>query len=175
MAERRRVLAVGGGLLGLVVVGLVVGLLLLNRHETPPPAHVSPSPSATDVRAQVEQAYLHYWEAYADALLRLDPSRLGEVLAGDALEHQRQQVEEQRANNQPVRIRVEHDYVITLVDQATASVEDNYVSHSVRLDPQTMQPIEEDPNRQVRRSYTMKKVGGVWKATLVIGFGSSSP
>lgn len=168
MAERARVLKVGGVLLGLLVVGLVVGFLLANRGGESPPDS-SPSPT-TDVRAQVEQAYLRQWDVYAEANLKLDTSRLEEVLTGDALRIVRDQIEEQKAKNQPVRIRVEHDYRILLVDEMTATVEDNYVNHSQRLDLKTGQPVEPDPNQRVRRTYTLKKVNGTWKVSFVVGF-----
>lgn len=175
MTERARVLTVGGVLLGLVVVGLVVGFLIVDDGNSSPNGTGSPSPTPTDVKVQVEQAYLRYWDVYADALLRLDPSRLGEVLAKEALANHQQQVEDLRRKTQPARVSVEHDYVITLVDADTASVEDNYTSHTVALDPDTKQPTEEDPNSRVRRSYTLEKVNGVWKVTLIVGFRPGSP
>lgn len=170
MAERARTLAVGGTLLGLIVVGLVVGFILLGGDDAPPGGNASPSPTPTDVRAQAEQAYLHYWDVYADSMLNLDASRLPDALAEDALENHRKQVEAQRRKNQPVRIRVEHNYRITIVSDDAVSIEDNYLNHSVRLDPQTMQPVEEDPNERVRTTYTLKKVNGTWKVTLIVGF-----
>lgn len=175
MTDRARVLTVGGALIGLVIIGLVIGFVVLNDDNSPPSGGGSPSPTPTDVRAQVEQAYLRYWDVYADALLRLDASRLDEVLSKEALENHRQQVDELRRKNQPARVSVEHDYVITLVNDTTASVEDNYMSHTVALDPETKEPVEKDPNTRVRRSYTLEKVNGVWKVTLIIGFRSGSP
>lgn len=176
MTDRARVLKVGGVLIGLVIIGLVVGFVLLGDDDTTPNAgNSSPSPTPTDVRGQVEQAYLRYWDVYADALLRLDPSRLDEVLSKEALENHRQQVDELRRKNRPARVSVEHDYVITLVNDTTASVEDNYISHTVALDPETKEPVEEDPKARVRRSYTLEKVNSVWKVTLIVGFRSGSP
>lgn len=170
MSEQSRALKIGGGLLALVVIGLIAGFLLLGRDGNSPADNSTPSPTPTDVRTQVEQAYLGHWDVYADALLKLDASRLPEVLAGNALTTVTQQVEEQKRNNQPVRIRVEHDYRIVLTNDTTASIEDNYINHSVRLDPNTMQPIEKDPNQKVRKSYTLKKVNGSWKVTEIIAF-----
>lgn len=169
MAERARVLKVGGVLFGLLVIGLVMGFLLATCNKTPSPTS-SPSPTPTDPRVQVEQAYLRYWDVYADANLKLDTSRLEEVLTDDALRDVREQIEGQKAKNQPVRIRVEHDYHILLVDEMTATVEDTYVNHSQRLDPKTGQPVDPDPNQRVRRTYTLKKVNGTWKVSFVVGF-----
>lgn len=169
MAERARTLKVGGALLALVVVGLVVGFLLAARDNSPSP-NPTASPTSTDPKVQVEQAYLRHWDVYAEALLKLETSRLPEVLAGNALTTVTQQVEEQRTNRQPVRIRVEHDYQIVITNDTTASIEDNYINHSVRLDPNTMEPIEKDPNQKVRKSYTLKKVNGSWKVTEIIAY-----
>lgn len=119
---------------------------------------------------QVEQAYLRYWDVYTEANRNLDTSRLAEVLTGDALRDVRDQIEEQKAKNQPVRIRVEHDYHVILVDASTATVEDTYVNHSQRLDPKTGQTVDPDPNQRVRRTYTLKKVNGTWKVSFVVGF-----
>lgn len=174
MTERARILKAGGILLGLVIAGLIVGFVLVNRGNGNSPGP-NPSPTSTDPKAQVEQAYLRYWDVYADALLRLETSKLEQVLTGDALENVRDQVKQQRSKNEPVRVRVEHKYTVILTGEETASVEDTYVNHTVRIDPQTQEPKERDPNERVRRTYTMKKVDGVWKVANIIGFRPASP
>jgi len=116
----------------------------------------------------VERAYLEHWDVYAEALLSLDGSRLPDVLAGAALEAVQKQLEELRAADQPARVRVEHRYRITIINDRTAVVDDRYVNHTVRLDPDTLEPIESDPNQRVHKSYTLKKVGGVWKVTDIV-------
>lgn len=170
MTQRARVLAVGGALLGLITIGLVVGFVLVGGDNPTPNASTSPSPTPTDERAQIEQGYLHGWDVWADALKRLDDSRLPEVLTGDALTKITAQVKRQRDKNQPVQIRVEHNYRITVASETTASVDDNFVNHNVRLDPKTMEPIEKDPNKRVRNTFTMRLVGGTWKISDIIEF-----
>lgn len=171
MAERARVLKIGGALLALLVAGLVAGFLTLGGNgsspsSSPPRNSVTP----TDVRAQVEQAYLRAWDVWADALLRLDPSRLSGALAGKALELVTAQVNEQRRINQPVRVRAEHNYRVVLINANTASVDDHYINHNVRLDPKTLQPIEADSNERVHRTFTMKWVDGTWKIAEIIEY-----
>ena len=178
MTERARVMKVGGALLGVLVVGLLAGFLVLRGDgepaptATPSPSPVqttaAPTPSPPDIRAEVEQAYLHAWDVWAASLLELDPSRLSDVLTGRALELVTEQVETQRRRDQPVRIEVQHDHTILLVDDATASVDDRYVNHSVRLDPETLEPIEEDPADRVHRSFTLRLVDGIWKISEII-------
>lgn len=168
MTERARTLKVGGILLGLLTLGLIAGFVLVNRGDTKPRNGASPTPSSTDIKATVEQAYLHGWDVWADALLKLDTSHLSDALSGDALTKVTTQVEEQRRKNQPVRIRVEHNYIIALINSTAASVDDRYINHSVRLDPKTQQPIEKDPNQRVHRSFTLRLVNGIWKIAEII-------
>lgn len=171
MAERARTLKVGGILLAIVVAGLIVGFLLVGRNGTSPGPGGSTSPTA-DVKAQVETAYLRAWDVWADALRRLDASGLPEAMTGDALRAVTQQVDDARRKNEPIRIEVEHKYSITLVDAVTASVDDNYINHSVRLDPKTGQATEPVPNKRVHKSFTMKLVNGTWRLAQIIGFES---
>lgn len=176
MTTRVRTLAVGGALLAVVGGGLLVGFLAFGDDDgasgstptTPPPT--SPSETPTDVKADVEQAYLAAWDVWADALLQLDTSRLSEAFTGHALELITSQVEEERQQNEPVQIRAEHNYTIAILDEKTASVDDRYINHNVRLDPDTLEPIEEDPNRREHRSFTLKLVDGTWKITRIIEY-----
>jgi hypothetical protein len=176
MSTRGRTLAVGGVLLAVLVAGLLVGSLALGDNDgssgstrTTPPD--SPSATPTDARALVEQAYLNAWEVWADALLQLDASRLPDTFTGRALELITSQVEEQSQSNEPVQIQAEHNYTITILDAQTASVDDRYINHNVRLDPDTLEPIEEDPNRREHRSFTLKLVDGTWKIERIIEYG----
>lgn len=168
MAANSRALIVGGIIGVLLIGGIVAAFVLLPAANDGPADDGSPSPSPTDVRLETEQAYLRFWEAWAEANLELDPSLLDEVATGEALEALKESVEVQKARNEPVRIRVEHNYEIAIVDENTASVDDRYINHSQRLDPDTMEPIEEDPNVQVRKTHTLRKVNGQWKVAEII-------
>jgi hypothetical protein len=171
VSERARVLKVGAVLLAVLVAGLVAGFLVLRGNsDSPPSSSTTRTPTSTDVRAQVEQAYLHAWDVWAESLLQLDPSRLPEVLTGRALRVVQERLEEQRQKNQPVLLRAEHNYRIGIIDETTASVDDRYINHSVRLDPDTLDPIEEDPNQRLRTSFTMRLVDGTWKIAEIIEY-----
>lgn len=168
----RRAWIVVGGLAAVVAIVVVLGVLFARtgRNSTP---DGSPTPTSTTLEAQVEQAYLAYWDARAEALLKLDPTPLERVTTGEALQASRELVEEQRKSNQPVRVRVEHNYRIVIRSETEAVVEDALISHSVRLDPKTMEPIEPDPNQTIRNTYTLRKVEGEWKVAEIIGIESS--
>jgi hypothetical protein len=176
MSTRSRTLAVGGVLLAVLAAGLLMGLLTLGNNDgssgstrTTPPD--SPSATPTDARAQVEQAYLDAWDVWAEALLELDASGLPEAFTGRALELVTAQVEQQMRSNEPVQIRAEHNYTIAIIDMETASVDDRYINHNVRLDPDTLEPIEKDPDRREHRSFTLKLVDGTWKIERIIEYG----
>ena len=173
MSPRSRTLTVGGVLLAVLVAGLLVGFLALGNDDqssgtTTPPVTTSAAPS--DPRAQVQQAYLHAWDVWADALLHLDPSRLSESFTSPALKVLTRQVQEQKRKDEPVQIRAEHNYTITIIDPQTASVEDRYIDHNVRLDPDTLEPIEPDQETHVRTSFTLKLVGSTWKISEIIEY-----
>lgn len=158
-----------------LVAGLLVGFLTLGNDgqspgTTPTTPPVTTSPTPTDPRAQVEQAYLHAWDVWADALLHLDTSRLGESFTGPALRVLSDQVQEQERKNEPVRISAEHNYTITMIDQQTASVEDRYINHNVRLDPNTLEPIEPDQETHIRTNFTLKLVDSTWKIAEIIEY-----
>jgi hypothetical protein len=160
--------------LAILVVGLIVGFLTLGNDgsssgttPTTPPATTS---TPTDPRAQVEQAYLHAWDVWADALVKLDASGLSESFTGRALKVLTDQVMKQKRLDQPVRISAEHNYTITIIDPQTASVEDRYINHNVRLDPDTLEPIEPDQETHVRTSFTLRLVGSTWKIAEIIEY-----
>jgi hypothetical protein len=175
MSTRSRTLAVGGVLLVVLVAGLLVGFLTLGSDgqssgttTTTPPITTSATP--TDPRAQVEQAYMHAWNVWADALLKLDTTGLPEAFTGRALQLITAQVQEQRRSDEPVRVRAEHDYTVTILDATTASVDDQYINHNVRLDPKTLEPIEQDPSNPEHRSFTLRLVDGTWKIARIIEY-----
>jgi len=177
--EQARVLKIGGGLLALVGAGLLVGFLAFRGDDGAPtssPSATQPpraSPTSTNVQAQVEEAYLNAWDVWGKSLLDLDPSALDAVLTGQALEVITEQVEVQRQKNQPVRISVEHDYRIVVINSTTVSIDDRFINHNVRLDPETLEPIEDDPNQRERTSFTMRLVDGIWKIAEIIEYESS--
>ncbi len=178
----RRVLLVGGVLAAVVAGGIVLALVLTGGSDSgnsgispssTQPSSSTPSPAATGeqaIRAQAQAAYLKYWDVYSEALLKLDTSRLDEVLTGEALQVVTKQVEQQESRNQPVRIDVDHHIRIVVINAAKVSVDDHYIDNSVRLDPNTMKPIESAPHAKVHHTYTLELVSGLWKVSFIIGY-----
>lgn len=168
MGGRARMLVIAGAIAAVIAAALVAGILLLDRSPTDTTRDSSPSPTPVDLQAEVEAAYLKFWDTFAEALLDLEPDLLDAVATGEALTVLKEQVQEQKNGNQPVRVRVEHNYTILLVDEKTASIDDRYINHNVRIDPQTKEPVEPDPNEQLHYSYTLRKVDGKWMVAEVI-------
>jgi hypothetical protein len=132
------------------------------------PSTIAVPPTTLSAKAELLAAYDRSWEVYADALGRLDPSRLPSAFAGRALRAAQQEVATQKANNQPVRISVVHRTRILRVTADEGLVEDNYRNHSVVLDPKTGAPTEPDPNEVVHQRQSLKRINGVWKVVEII-------
>ena len=122
----------------------------------------SEAPNGT-AEHEVEAAYLRSWDVYADAMLRLDPSRLGEVYSGPALETRLGEVERLARLGSPARMEVEHDYEVVVITPNDGFVFERYVNHSVLLDRTTMRPIEPDPNEVVEREYVLRREASGWR------------
>jgi hypothetical protein len=136
-----------------------------------PSASVTEPPTSTtttSVEAEVEAAYLRSWEVYAKAMLELDESRLGEVFARRALDLRRTEVADLRRKGTPARMQVEHRIAAVSVRDDAAYVTDNYVNHSVVLDPISKEPAEPDPNSSESRTYTLERIDGAWRVTFVL-------
>ena len=165
----------------LVALAIVVALLLAgcsgDTGSTAPSTTVSvPSttaappvtPTTLSAKAELLAAYNRSWEIYADALRRLDPSRLPTAFDGSALRLARQEVGEHKANGQPSLVRVTHRARVLLVTATDGVVQDNYTNHSVLVDPTTGKPTEPDPNEVVYQRQSLKRIKGAWKVVEVI-------
>lgn len=141
-------------------------------NSTPPPSTTTSEaiPAASPLSSaehEVEAAYLRSWDVYTDAMLRLDPSRLEEAYSGSALEVRKAEIADLAKLQTPVRVRVDHDYEVVLVNADTAFVLETYLNHSVYLDGATMQPIEPDPNNVLEREYVLRKEPGGWRVSRI--------
>lgn len=172
MENKSRPLLVGGVMAAVILGGLALGFFLLQSPDRSSGPSESPTPAATEERVQVEKAYLRFWDAWAKANETLDPTVLDDAMTGEALAQARALVEEGRAKNEPIRIRVEHNYHIVITHESLATVEDSFLDRSVELEPETGQPVGPEVNETIRNSYTLKKEGGTWKVAEIIAYRS---
>ncbi len=123
----------------------------------------TPSPSADQL---VSQAYLKYWQVYADAVFNLDDSKLAEVMTGPHLDRVRQEIESLRQRGRAAKIVVEHNFVIVDLNVAagTATIHDDYANKSYEVDAQTKQMVGQPASGTViRDNYFLVVEGGTWK------------
>ena len=164
-------------LLATLTVAVLAAACSGSDDPDPPSATVAPTPTterttstteALTPEEEVEAAYLKSWDVYAKAMRDLDPSGLEASYAGEQLARTKAAVEAQAADGRPIRIEVEHDYVVELVAPGTAVVRDKYRNHSVFLDPSTGEPTEPDPDDAFFETFTLKEVEGTWKVVDIL-------
>ena len=118
----------------------------------------------------MEAAYLKSWDVYADAVydLVLDEEALAEVYAE---EHLDDQAERDRASHS-TRAR-QRWFASTTTTRSTSSTRRRrsssmqYRNHQVLIDPETKEPIEDDPNERCRSTFTTcKLIDGGWRVDL---------
>jgi hypothetical protein len=133
-------------------------------RRTPVP-EVTPTP-APSVEQEVSEAYLNYWQVYADAVFELDEARLPEAMTEPHLERTRQEIEGLRQRGRAAKIVVEHDFLILQVDATagTATIRDRYTNRSHEVDAETKEMVgEAAPGTVLTDTYFLVKEGGVWK------------
>jgi hypothetical protein len=125
---------------------------------------VEPTPTASPEET-VEEAYLHYWEVYGEALFNLDNSRLSEVMTGPRLERALEEIERLQEQGRAVKIVVENRPVVVEVEGDEALVLDEYENRSYLIDAATKEPLSEPPTtgETIRDRVTLTQVGTTWK------------
>lgn len=124
------------------------------------------TPSRDAIVAEVSQAYLAYWDAYADAVLHLDITRVERFASGAELEGIREEIETLRADGVAARIRVEHDFDVISVNESSAVIVDEYVNNSFVVDAKTLAPEEADgPGDVIKDTILLERVDGRWVVT----------
>jgi hypothetical protein len=185
----RRYLLIGLALLGMVVAILAGAFVLSDRLKprvdtTPVQAATTkgaeatpiaapalatslPAPvpaAAASLEAEIEEAYLRYWDVRAEALLNQDPSRLSEVMAGAELTRTRQQIAELKAQGKAAKIIVEHRIAFLEVGETDARLYDEYFNKSYLVDAQSKQPLQAPgPGGVAKVSYQLRKIDGTWR------------
>ncbi|MGH2769205.1 MAG: nuclear transport factor 2 family protein, partial [Actinomycetota bacterium] len=153
----------------------ILGVILPRLREGDQP----PANGKQNREAEVERAYLAYWDALEEAYLRLDPSALADLTTPDARERDRKAIEEQRQQGMPRRVFASHhDYRIKVYRGGElASLDAVYILHRASLDLQTLEPVEPEATLPFHDSFVMRRIGGKWKVDdeVIFGTGSSMP
>ena len=125
------------------------------------------SPTSTPpVEEEVSEAYLRYWEVYADAVFNLDESRLPEVMTGPQLDRTRREIDSLRQRGRAAKIVVEHNSFIAELDPVagTATIHDEYTNRSYEVDAATKQIVgQAAPGTVLTDTYFLVKEAGAWK------------
>lgn len=175
-AAAKRTLFAGSGLIVLLVAGLLIAQAVGGNDGNSPSADATsspspneePSPTPESPREAVRQAYLHHWDVYMNAVRTLETDGLDEVFTGKALGVVTKGVERRSRENTPIRIRVEHDMGIKIINATTAVVDDRYLNRAVELDPNTGKPTKRYPDERIHDVFTLKKVNGLWKVSAIV-------
>jgi len=160
VTRREEDMGVRHGAAALAAVGLVVTLLVTcgrDKQETtqqpnsdsalstpavsgtPRPATSNPTATASPEQAVLE-AYRRFWEAYAIAVLELDPTQVETVAAGDRLRGIQEEIEDLRRRGLAIRVNVTHNPMVVEVSGERAVVYDEMVNNSFHVNAQTKEP-----------------------------------
>jgi hypothetical protein len=125
-------------------------------------AEATPTPTAS-VEEEATQAYLDYWDAYAEAVLNLDASLLQGVAAGEELQRIQDEIEELRSQGSAVRIRVEHNYVIVDSSPDSVALFDEITNNSFLVDAESKEPTDAPGSGEILRdTFYLDKTGDTW-------------
>jgi hypothetical protein len=149
-----------------------VATALATSNETPvsaaPPGSL-PTPTA-DQAAEIASAYEQYFNVTSDALLNLDPSRLGDVAADQELAALQQNIQQDRAEGRALDTNVEHDFYVIGYAGDKAQVADRYKDSSIYVDPVThaalpgqVTPASPEVAPAVSVIYQLQRIDGTWK------------
>ena len=121
-------------------------------------------PTATpSVEEEVSQAYLHYWDAYSQALLNLDATLVEDVASGERLQLIRDEIEGLRSQGLALRTVVTHNPVILQASESSAVLYDEIVNNSFYVDPQTQDPpVAPGSGEILRDTYYLESTNGQW-------------
>ncbi len=129
----------------------------------PPAAEVQPPPLPTPERELLDD-YARYWELYAEALLSLDGSRLGEVMTGPRLERAREEVARLRAAGHAVRVDVESAPIVGMLRGEEAVIVDRYRNQSYLVDATSGRPVAaRGVANTVHATVSLLREEGSWK------------
>ncbi len=120
--------------------------------------------ATSPLEGEIEAAYLHYWDVLALAYLETDSSHLAEAMSDLELSRQMQEIGDLKSQGRAAKLVVEHHIALVKVSPDSAIVYDEYLNHSVFVDPTTKQerPTSAPPETE-KISFEMRKIDGSWK------------
>ena len=142
------------------------------RVFAPGQAPVQPTPEAWYAQVapvdpalanQLQDAYLHFWQVRAQALLDLDTRPLGDVMTGDVLQREIAAIDRLRDQDLTQQIDVQHHLQLLHATAEEAALVDEYISHVVPIDRVTSEALAPSPETISRLAYHFRKLSGTWK------------
>jgi len=86
------------------------------------------------------------------------------VMAGPALEREREQIADLEARGVAAVIEADHEVGLLSLTPEEAELYDEYLNRSYLVDPATKEPVGvPEPEEIVKVSFRLKKIDGVWK------------
>jgi len=138
-------------------------------RESPTPAATrtatpEASPTATPpIEQEVSEAYLRYWDTYAEALLNLDPGLAEAAASGEELQRIREEIQTLRSQGVALRVVVEHNSVVLEASENSGVVFDEIVNNSFYVDPETKEPpVGSGSGEILRDTFYFEKIDGRW-------------
>lgn len=129
------------------------------------PTAAATGTSVAELEAEISAAYLAYWDAYAEALLHLDPSLAEEFATGEELDRISEEIQMLEADGVAARLVIEHDFAVINIEGDTAVIIDEFLDRSFYVDPKTKEPeTVEVEGDQVRDTFHLERQqDGAWQ------------
>jgi hypothetical protein len=113
---------------------------------------------------EVVTAYLHYWDAYSQALLDLNPALVEGVAAGEELQRIQEEIDGLRSQGLALRVDVSHNFVLLDVTSDSATLYDEITNNSFYVDAETKEPAQGSGSGEILKdTFYFQKIGGDWK------------
>lgn len=133
---------------------------------TAPPPRPTPWPRVgrTALEREVEEAYARYWMVLVQAYYTLDTSRLPEVMAGEELRRQEEQIRELASQGRAGKLIVEHRISFPQVSDDRVVIYDEQLNRSLFLDAATRIEFRSSAAPETEKlTFEFRKIDGTWK------------
>jgi len=121
-----------------------------------------------ELEDEVGNAYQHYWDVRAEALLDLDSTHLPEVMAGEHLTSVEKFIEQLRSEGHALLTDVDHKYAVVSASVDAAEIVDTYTDTSVYVDPNSHAVLSQPANDVLQEQYQMARIDGTWRVISLV-------